>query len=169
MKPIISIIVAIAQNNAIGLNNKLLWHLSDDLKRFKRLTEGHTIVMGKRTYYSLPKRPLANRRNVVITDIPGEIIEGCVMAYSIEDAIDKMEKGTENFIIGGGMVYSQFLPLADRLYLTVVHKNFEADTYFDAINFNEWKETSREDKSTEEFTYSFINLQRTPGKKRKDI
>lgn len=167
MKPIISIIVAIAQNNAIGKNNQLLWHLSDDLKRFKRLTEGHTIVMGKRTYYSLPKRPLANRRNVVITDIIDEKIEGCVMAYSIDDAISQMEKGAENFIIGGGSVYSQFLPKADRLYLTVVHKNFEADTFFDPIDFGEWKETFREDRSSEEFNYSFINLERKPLKRRK--
>jgi dihydrofolate reductase len=167
MKPIISIIVAIAQNNAIGKNNQLLWHLSDDLKRFKRLTEGHTIVMGKRTYYSLPKRPLVNRRNVVITDIPDEQIEGCVMAYSIDDAISKMEKGAENFIIGGGSVYNQFLSMADRLYLTVVHKNFDADTFFDPINFSHWKETFREDRSCDEFDYSFINLQRVPVKKKK--
>lgn len=167
MKPIISIIVAIAQNNAIGKNNQLLWHLSDDLKRFKRLTEGHTIVMGKRTYYSLPKRPLANRRNVVITDIIDEKIEGCVMAYSIDDAISQMEKGAENFIIGGGSVYSQFLPKANRLYLTVVHKNFEADTFFDPIDFGEWKETFREDRNCEEFNYSFINLERKPPKRRK--
>lgn len=167
MKPVISIIVAIAQNYAIGKDNRLLWHISDDLKRFKRLTEGHTIVMGKRTYYSLPKRPLQNRRNLVITDIPGETIEGCVMAYSLNDAISKMEAGAENFIIGGGSVYSQFLPLADKLYLTVVHKNFEADTFFDDINFKEWKETYREDRSNDEFAYSFINLQRISGKKRK--
>lgn len=166
MKPIISIIVAIAQNNAIGKGNQLLWHISDDLKRFKHLTEGHTVVMGKRTYYSLPKRPLANRRNVVITDLPGETIEGCVMAYSIPDALNQMEEGRENFIIGGGSVYSQFLPLADRLYLTVVHKNFDADTYFDAINFGEWKETWREERQTGEFAYSFVNLERIKGKKR---
>src|SRR5665811_604053 len=116
MKPI-SIIVAIAQNNAIGKDNQLLWHIPADLKRFKKLTTGHTIVMGKRTFYSLPIRPLPNRRSIVITDIPGEEIEGCTMAYSIEEAVEKMEDEKENFIIGGGSVYHQFLPLAQQLYL----------------------------------------------------
>jgi len=88
----ISIIVAVAKNNAIGKDNKLLWHLSEDLKRFKKLTSGHFIIMGKNTYYSLPKRPLPNRTNVVITDIPGEQIDNCIMAYSIEDAIDRMDQ-----------------------------------------------------------------------------
>ena len=87
----ISIIVAVAKNNAIGKDNKLLWHLPEDLKRFKKLTTGHTIIMGKRTYYSLPKRPLPNRRHVVLTDIPNEHIDDCIMAYSIEYAISKMD------------------------------------------------------------------------------
>ena len=160
MKPVISIIVAIARNNAIGKDNQLLWHLSDDLKRFKSLTTGHTIVMGKRTFESLPVRPLPNRRSVVITDIPGEKIEGCVMAYSIAEAIEKMEPGQENFIIGGGSVYRQFLPIADNLYLTLVRKDFEADTFFDEINYDEWEITSREDFTHEAFPYSFINLSR---------
>ena len=107
----ISIIVAIAQNNAIGKDNKLLWHIPEDLKRFKRLTTGRTIVMGKRTFESLPTHPLPNRRSIVITDIAGEIIPGCVMAYSIDEAIDLMDEQEENFIIGGGSVYSQFLPI----------------------------------------------------------
>jgi dihydrofolate reductase len=160
MKPIISIIVAIARNNAIGKDNQLLWHISEDLKRFKKLTTGHTLVMGKRTFESLPSRPLPNRRNVVITDIPGERIEGCVMAYSIDDAIEKMEGGAENFIIGGGSVYRQFLPLADRLYLTLVYKDFEADIFFPEIDYNEWKLLSKEESQSEEFTYTFQYLER---------
>lgn len=160
MKPIISIIVAIAQNNAIGKDNELLWHLSDDLKRFKKLTTGHTIVMGKRTFDSLPVRPLPNRRSIVITDIPGEQIEGCLMSYSINEAIGKMELGEENFIIGGGSVYRQFLPYADKLYLTLVHKEFEADTFFPSINYSEWDVVFREECQTEEFTYTFLDLKR---------
>jgi dihydrofolate reductase len=134
----ISIIVAIAENYAIGLNNDLLWHISDDLKRFRKLTTGNVIVMGKRTYESLPKGALPNRENMVITDQAGELISGCTMAYSLEEAIEKMDSNKENFIIGGGMVYKQFLPLAQKLYLTSVHKSFEADTFFPEIERSEW-------------------------------
>lgn len=137
MKPI-SIIVAIAENNAIGLDNQLLWHISEDLKRFKILTTGHCIVMGKKTFYSLPLRPLPNRTNIVITDFPGEIIDGCEMAYSIENALEKMDSEKENFIIGGGSVYRQFLPIAQKLYLTKVHHPFRGDVFFPEINFSEW-------------------------------
>jgi len=160
MKPIISIIVAIAQNNAIGKDNQLLWYLSDDLKRFKKLTSGHTVVMGKRTFESLPIRPLPNRRSIVITDIPGEQIDGCEMAYSIDEAIEKMEDKAENFIIGGGSVYRQFLPMADRLYLTLVHKDFDADIFFPEIDFNEWEIVVREENESESFSYTFLDLRR---------
>ena len=141
----ISIIVAVAKNNAIGKDNKLLWHLPEDLKRFKKLTTGHTIIMGKRTYYSLPKRPLPNRRHVVLTDIPNEHIDDCIMAYSIEDAISKMDTEGENFIIGGASIYRQFLPYANKLCITWVHESFEADTFFPELNENEWKVISKED------------------------
>jgi len=154
----ISIIVAIAANNAIGKDNDLLWHISRDLKRFKELTNGHYIVMGKKTYYSLPKRPLPNRTNMVITDVPGEQIDDCLMAYSIEDAIGKMDKENENFIIGGGSIYRQFLPYADKLYITRVHKEFEADTFFPEIPLEEWELLAKEDVTDDEqndFTYSF--------------
>jgi dihydrofolate reductase len=158
MKPI-SIIVAIAQNNAIGKDNQLLWHIPADLKRFKKLTTNHTIIMGKRTYYSLPVRPLPNRRSVVITDIAGEEIEGCTMAYSIQDAIDKMDDQEENFIIGGGSVYKQFLPLANQLYLTIVKKDFEADTFLH-IDLTDWETIEREEHFDDDLPYYYINLKR---------
>ena len=158
MKPI-SIIVAIAQNSAIGKDNQLLWHIPADLKRFKQLTTGHTMVMGKRTFESLPIRPLPNRRSVVITDVAGEEIEGCTMAYSIQDAIEKMDDEKENFIIGGGSVYRQFLPIADHLYLTIVQKDFDADTFLE-INLSEWETIEREDHFDEELPYYYINLKR---------
>jgi dihydrofolate reductase len=135
----ISIIVAIAENYAIGKDNQLLWHLSDDLKRFKKITSGHQVVMGRNTYLSLPFRPLKNRENIVITDNHEETFEGCTTVYSIEEAIDRCEEIKESFVIGGGSVYRQFLPLAKKLYITRVHKEFEGDTFFPEIDENIWK------------------------------
>lgn len=140
----ISIIVAVADDWGIGRSNDLLWNIPEDLKRFKRLTTGKTVVMGKRTWESLPRRPLPNRRNIVITDVPGEIIEGAVMAYSISDAAAMCSRDDESFIIGGGSIYRQFLPLADRLYITHIHSRAEADTYFPEIDRNIWKVASEE-------------------------
>ena len=141
----ISIIVAIAENRAIGKDNKLLWHLSDDLKRFKKLTTGHTLIMGRNTFLSLPNGALPNRRHIVISDMEGESFDGCEMAASIEEAIDLAGKDEECFVIGGGMVYKQFLPLAGKLYLTQVHSSFEADTFFPEIDFSHWKALISED------------------------
>jgi len=134
----ISIIVAVAVNNAIGKDNQLLWHLSDDLIRFRRLTSGHTVIMGRNTFLSLPKGALPNRRNIVITDQPGEQFEGCEMAYSIDDALALAGDDQECFIMGGGMVYQQMLPVAGRLYLTTVDHSFDADTFFPEIDFAGW-------------------------------
>jgi len=154
----ISIIVAAAENNAIGKNNDLLWHISKDLKRFKELTQGHYIVMGKKTYFSLPKRPLPNRTSMIITDVPGEEIDGCLMAYSITDAIEKMDTDNENFVIGGGSIYTQFVQHASKIYLTRVHKDFDADTFFPSLSLKEWKLTEKivvNDDPQNDFTYSF--------------
>ena len=160
--PNISIIVAVAQNFAIGLNNELLFHLPDDLKRFKRITTGKALIMGKRTFHSLPTAPLPNRRNIVVTDIPGETFPGCESAGSIDEAIILVRNEPEAFIIGGGMIYEQFYPLAGKLYLTLVHKEMEADTFFPAIDFREWKEIAREDLFDEKngFKYSYLDLER---------
>jgi len=160
----LSIIVAIAENLAIGKDNYLLWHIPEDLKRFKKITSGHTVIMGKRTFNSLPKRPLSNRRNVVITDILGEYIEGCEMAWSIGDAVSKCNPADENFIIGGASVYKQFLPLADRLYLTRVHKSFDGDVFFPEINPADWILISKEDFPFNPelgFAYSYEILERS--------
>jgi len=159
----ISIIVVIAENMAIGRDNDLLWHIPGDLKHFKQITLGHTVIMGKRTWYSLPKRPLPNRKSLVITDIKGEIIDGCIMAYSIEDALLKCDPAEENFIIGGASVYRQFLQHANRLYLTRVHKPFEGDVFFPEINYAEWNLISKEDLPFDEklgFAYSYENYER---------
>lgn len=158
----ISIIVAIAQNFAIGKNNDLLFHLPNDLKRFKQITTGHPVIMGRNTLLSLPKGALPNRRNIVITDNPAEKFERCEMVFSIDEAIDAVKDEPEAFIIGGGMIYRQFYPRAGKLYLTLVHRDFEADTFFPAIDYSEWEEVSREDHFDEKngFNYSYLNLKR---------
>lgn len=158
----ISIIVAIAENFGIGKNNDLLFHLPSDLKRFKAITTGKTIIMGRNTLLSLPKWPLPNRRHVVISDIPDDNFEGCDMASSIQDAIDLVKNEEEAFIIGGGMIYKQFYPVAGKLYLTVVHKTYDADIFFPEIDYSEWIEESKEDLYDEKnnFNYSNINLLR---------
>ncbi|WP_346858828.1 dihydrofolate reductase [uncultured Draconibacterium sp.] len=158
----ISIIVAIAENFAIGKNNDLLFHLPNDLKRFKAITSGHTIIMGRNTLLSLPKWPLPNRRHIVITDKPDDVFPGCETVFSIDEAIEKVQSEEEAFIIGGGMIYKQFFPIAGKLYLTLVHKPFDADVYFPEINYPEWTEAAREDfyDDKNDFNYSYLDLVR---------
>src|SRR5690606_23432215 len=158
----ISIIVAIAENFAIGKNKDLLFHWPNDLKRCKQITTGHSLIMGRNTLLSLPKRPLPNRRHIVITDKPNDNFPGCEVVFSIDEAVEKVKDEKEAFVIGGGMVYRQFYPLAGKLYLTLVHQPFEADVFFPEIDFLEWKEVVREDLYDDRngFHYSNLNLVR---------
>lgn len=158
----ISIIVAIAQNFAIGKNNDLLFHLPDDLKHFKKITSGKTLIMGRNTLLSLPNWPLPNRRHIVITDKLDDHFDGCEVVFSIDEAIQKVKNEPEAFIIGGGMVYRQFYPMARKLYLTLVHKNFDADIFFPEIDFSEWEEIERKNDHDDinGFEYSYIDLVR---------
>ncbi|MCX6301144.1 MAG: dihydrofolate reductase [Bacteroidia bacterium] len=159
----ISIIVAVSEDLGIGKNNDLLWHIPEDLRRFKRLTYGNTVIMGKRTWESLPKRPLQGRKNVVITDIPHESFENAVTAYSIDDALAKCEKEEEIFIIGGGSIYRQFMPLADRLYITHVHKKTPADIYFPKIDRETWEVIEKEEfkaGNDNEIPYTYVIYER---------
>ncbi len=158
----ISIIVAVAENLAIGKNNNLLFHLPDDLKRFKQITTGHPLIMGRNTLLSLPKWPLPRRRHIVITDNPEEHFPGCETVFSINEALEKVKNEEEAFVIGGGSIYRQFYPLAGKMYLTLVKKSFEADVYFPEIDFSEWEEVTHEDffDSKNKFHYSYLNLKR---------
>ena len=161
----ISIIAAISENRAIGYENKLLYWLPNDLKRFKALTTGHTIIMGRKTFDSLPKGALPNRRNVVISRSVKEL-PGCEVYGSLAEAIKAVEtsqvEGIDNdiYIIGGASVYEQALPLADRLCLTLIHDVADkADAFFPPID--DWKEVSREDHDTDEkhnYKYSFVDF-----------
>lgn len=159
----ISIIVAIAKNYAIGKNNQLLWHIPDDLKRFKKITSGHQVIMGRLTYLSIPVRPLPNRTNIVITDQQGETFEGCTTVGSINEALNLCNESEESFIIGGGSVYRQFMPFCNKLYVTLVHKEFDADTFFPAIELDQWTLAGKEDhilEGQEGFNYSFLTFEK---------
>ena len=157
----ISIIAAVAGNRAIGYKNKLIYWLPDDLKRFKQLTTGHTIIMGRNTYLSLPKGALPNRRNVVLsrsqTDFPG-----CESYSSLKEALDHCQPGEEVFIIGGASVYRQAMPLADRLCLTEIDDvPLTADTFFP--DYSDWKEKKREIHEKDErhdYRFAFVEYER---------
>jgi dihydrofolate reductase len=157
----INIVVAIATNNAIGKNNKLLWHLPKDLKHFKELTTGHTIIMGRKTFDSVGK-PLPNRRNIVVTRQDMQIA-GCEVINSLEAALELAKGEAEVDIVGGAEIYEQAMSLTNFIYLTIVHQDFEADTFFPEIDESQWQEIAREDHQTDEkhaFPFSFITLKR---------
>lgn len=136
----ISIIVAVAENYAIGKKGDLLCHMPADLKHFKEITSGHTVMMGERTFLSLPKHPLPNRRNIVLTDVKGKTFEGAETVYSLDEMVAKVNPDEEAFVIGGGMVYRQMMERADKLYITHIHHSWEdADTFFPEIKDSEWK------------------------------
>ena len=171
----ISIIVAIAENYAIGKKGDLLCHMPADLKHFKDITSGKTVMMGERTFFSLPKHPLPNRRNIVLTDVAGKTFEGAEAVYSIEEKKKKVEsrktatsslkvESEEAFVIGGGMVYRQMMPLADKLYITHIHHSWEdADTFFPEIKESEWKLLNAERHFADEknpYNYTFATYGR---------
>jgi dihydrofolate reductase len=156
----LTVIVAIAENNAIGKDNDLLWHISGDLKRFKEITTNHTIIMGRKTFFSLPKGALPNRRNVVITDCSEDCCPNAIKVSSIEEAINIADNDKENFIIGGGMVYKQFLPIADKMYLTIVHKDYDADVFFPEINYSEWDIIDEEKHLDHDPPFSYLTMLR---------
>lgn len=158
----ISIIVAIAENNVIGDNNQLIWHIPEDLKRFKALTMGHHIIMGRKTWESIG-RALPGRISIVVSRNPEYLAPGAIVVASLDDALAKAQSDNEVFIIGGAQIYEQALPLANKLYLTQVHKAFEGDVSFPKIDKNLWKQVSTEKGKptvTDGLEYSFIDLVR---------
>jgi len=156
-------IAAVAENNALGKNNELVWHLPNDFKRFKALTTGHHIIMGRKTFESFPK-PLPNRTHVVVTRNNDYNPGGCIVVDSIEKAIAVCPENETTYIIGGGEIYNLGLPFADQLEITKVHHSFDADAFFPEINPEEWKEIQTEfnpidDKHQYAFTYqTFVKI-----------
>ena len=153
----ISLIVAASRNGVIGAKNKLPWRLPADLQRFKQLTMGHPILMGRKTFESIGK-PLPGRTNIVITRQKGFTCCGTTAAYSLEEALQICENEKESFVIGGAEIFAQALPLADRIYLTRIEKDFEGDTKLFEIDPAVWKETSREDFLNDPLPHRFITL-----------
>ncbi|MCX7163958.1 MAG: dihydrofolate reductase [Betaproteobacteria bacterium] len=162
-KPVLTLIAAIAGNGVIGIDNHLPWQLPQDLKRFKALTLGNAVIMGRKTWESLPAkaRPLPGRRNIVVTRNAGYAAAGATVAASLAAAIAAAESG-EAFVIGGAELYQSALPLADRLQLTEIDTICEGDTWFPAIDSSQWRETARETHhDAAGFDYAFVTYQRT--------
>jgi dihydrofolate reductase len=150
-------IAAAAENNALGKNNDLVWHLPNDFKRFKELTSGHHIIMGRKTFESFPK-PLPNRTHIVISRQKDYAPEGCFVVNSMKEAIAACPKEEDIFIIGGGEIYNLGIPFADKIELTLVHHSFEADAFFPVIKEEDWRldqteKNLKDDKHQYDYTY----------------
>ena len=157
----LSIIVAKAKNNVIGKDNKLLWHIPEDLKRFKSLTTGHTIIMGRKTFDSIG-RVLPNRKHVVLTHnldfkVHDENVE---IVHSIDEIKKYIESDEENFVIGGAMIYNLLMPYVTKMYITEIDKNFEGDSVFPPVNLEKWKEVKRVESKDDNLEYSFVDYER---------
>ena len=157
---IVSIIAAIADNGAIGKGNDLIWYLSEDLKRFKKLTTNHTIIMGRKTFESFPIQPLPNRKNVIITRQKEYSFKGCKVVHSTEEALEVCKTDGEIFICGGAEIYTQFMNKADKMYLTHLHQDFDADTFFPEFEKGNWEIVNKSEIKTDKkngIRFSFID------------
>ena len=158
----LTIIAAVAKNNALGKNNDLIWHLPADLKRFKEITLGHHIIMGRKTFESLGK-PLPNRTTIIITRNPDYIAPGCIVVNELTEAIKAAAEDENPYILGGAEIYKQAMSYADILDLTLVHESFDADVFFPNIDMSKWTEMSRRDFKADEknkYDYSFVQYKK---------
>ena len=159
----ICIIAAVAKNRVIGRDNQLLWHIPEDMKHFRELTRGKPVIMGRKTWESLPAkfRPLPGRQNIVVTRNRSYVAEGAFLAGSLDEALALTDAAPEVFIIGGAEIYRQAMPLADRLHLTEVHLTPDGDAYFPSFSSHDWQETKRLAQSEmTEPTYAFVTFER---------
>lgn len=158
----LSLIVAIAQNNVIGKDNMLVWYLPADMRFFKNTTMGHTLIMGRKTFESFGK-PLPGRKTLVITRQKGWKYDGVTVVHSLQDAISSAPGDEEVFIIGGAEVYRQAMPYCQKMYITIIHNDFEGDTYFPPVDYSQWKLMSDEMHLPDEknlYSYSFRVFER---------
>ena len=158
----ITLIAAASENQALGKDNQLIWHISDDLKRFKRLTSGHCVIMGRKTFESMPKA-LPNRKNIILTRNTSYQAKNAFVAHTVKQALKLTDKDTKPFVIGGGEIYSLFLSMAVSIELTRVHDHFEADAFFPKIDMKQWNLT-KEEKYTagfdQPFAYSYLTYRK---------
>ena len=158
----LTIIAAIGKNGELGKDNDLIWHLPNDLRRFKKITAGHHVIMGRKTFESLGK-PLPNRTNIVISRNKTYTAEGCIVVNSLQEAIDAAQEDENPFILGGAQIYKQALEIADVLDLTRVDASLEADAFFPEIDLEKWKEVTREEHQKDEkhqYNYSFVTYKK---------
>jgi len=158
----ITVIAAIGKNGELGKDNNLIWHLPNDLARFKKVTSGHHVIMGRKTFESLGK-PLPNRTTIIITRNDEYQVDGCVVVNSLEAALKEASADPNPYILGGAEIYKQAIEIAETLDLTLVDANFEADAFFPQIDYSIWKETSRQDYKADEnhkYGYSFVTYKK---------
>ncbi len=154
----VAIIAAVARNGVIGHRIRMPWHLPEDLKRFRQLTLGHAVIMGRRTFESIGK-PLAGRNNIVVTRSPDWTRAGCHAAHSLEAALAAVHEREDAFVIGGAQIYALAFPIASRLYITEIERDFEGDAFFPEFDRSRWREVSRESRVLEGaggFSYHFV-------------
>lgn len=157
----LSVVVAMGENRVIGVDNRMPWHLPADLKRFRQITMGKPVIMGRRTHESIG-RPLPGRKNIVLTTDRNYTAAGCAVVHDLGEAL-REAAGDEAMVIGGSALYREFLPRAERLYLTLIHRAFEGDTFFPAFDWRDWREAAREDVADDPESglgYSFLVLER---------
>lgn len=167
---IISIIAALGKNLVVGKNNALPWNLPADMEHFRQLTRGKPVIMGQKTFESIGK-PLAGRINIVLTLDENFNPPNCTVVHSIEEAMSAAKSYPEAMICGGVSIYCQFLPLADRMYLTLIEGDFEGDAFFPEFNWNDWQETERIENEPDEanpYKYTFLTLENKKKNKEKD-
>jgi dihydrofolate reductase len=161
---ILTAIAAVAQNGVIGNNNDLIWHLPDDLKHFKNLTKGHTIIMGRKTWESIGARPLPHRKHIILTRNGNYVAEGASVVTTLVEALELAKEDDQPFIVGGGEIYQLAMPYLNRMELTIVHHDFEGDVTFPNYNENEWVTGQADKHEADErhaYAFTFLQLNRT--------
>jgi dihydrofolate reductase len=159
----VSLVAALASNRAIGRDNRMPWRLPEDLRRFRHLTMGHAVIMGRKTFESIGS-PLTGRNNIVITRSPDWYRSGCVVVHSLEAAVAAVAESQEAFVIGGAQIYALAMPHAQRLYMTEIERDFDGDAFFPEFDRSHWREVSRErhaSEGPEGFDYAFVEYERS--------